>query len=275
MSNTASHRLTSDSAAKNKALVFTSAGDEANIHHWLNGNPAFDLHITYYGEQQGKYSELTPHYTARKGGKFPNLLHLYQQHPEFIQQYAAILVMDDDVIISTDEINRLFEVQQQRDLWLLQAAFNRSGKISHRLTCYNPTTYLRFSNFAEMTCPLFRTDKLIQFLNIFDPKLNGFGTDHWYMHSLGDKLQGHVAIIDEVTCLNPKDDSKRHGREINRLQSTAERRKIWATIAQKEGIPFYGQKMKIYSKVKRPLYQQLVYAPLKFILKKTQQLHSK
>ncbi len=238
-------------------LVFTSAGDNSNLYGWLDGKPKFDLFVNYYGEQKNRYKELTLYYMQSKGGKFSNLQCLYKQHPGFLKQYRAILVIDDDIIISCQQINRLFSIQQERDLWLLQPAFDPRGKVSYKITRHNPSCYLRYCNFVEMTCPLFRTDKLLGFLDIFDSCLTGWGADYWYMNYLGGSLHRRVAIIDEVTCINPMDEMKSNGlREIDRLQSRKQRRNTWRALAKKKNIPVQGEKQKVYEKLKLPFFKR-------------------
>ena len=80
-----------------------------------------------------------------------------------LSRYSAILVMDDDVLISGSSISRLFEIRERHDLWALQAAFSPRGKISWPITEARRRNALRFTNFIEMTCPLFRRDKLDDF----------------------------------------------------------------------------------------------------------------
>ena len=123
-------------------LVFTSAGDNANIHHWKNGRQNFDLWISYYGDTEQKYLDLSDFYIAKKGGKFPNLHYVFEHWEDILDHYQAILVMDDDIIISGCSISRLFEVREQYDLWLLQPAFDSRGKISHPITQVKPFTLM-------------------------------------------------------------------------------------------------------------------------------------
>ena len=59
-------------------LVYTSAGDNANLIKWIKGNRYFDLWVTYYGNCEGRYREFADYYNIRKDGKFPNLYHAYQ-----------------------------------------------------------------------------------------------------------------------------------------------------------------------------------------------------
>lgn len=217
-------------------LVFTSAGEKANLHFWLKGKKRFDLWICYYGDEENRYSDQCEYYIKRKGGKFPNLHYIYRHWSSILDEYEAILVMDDDIVIRATAISRLFEIRQQYDLWLLQAAFNPLGKISHAITQVTPSNLLRYTNFVEVTCPLFRKDKLDAFMKIYDPLLVGWGVDWWFLESLGEDLQGKVAIVDAISCINPGEWTKGKQREIELLQEKSIRISNWEEVKKRHNI---------------------------------------
>ena len=221
--------------ARSKYLVFTSAGDKSNLNYWFRGKHNFDLWINYYGDVEGRYENDCDFYTSKKGGKFPNLHYVYHCWAELISSYDSILVMDDDIIIRGEEINRLFEIRSEYDLWLLQPAFDPRGKISHRVTRNNPLTSLRYTNFVEVTCPLFRKDKLDEFMQIYDPSVVGWGVDLWFLDSLGEAAK-KVAITDDITCINPADSMKQGQREIDLLQTTSKRIQNWERVKEQYNI---------------------------------------
>jgi hypothetical protein len=217
-------------------LVFTSAGDNANLHCWLKGYRNFDLWVSYYGDVEDRYKDHSDFYIAKKGGKFPSFHYVYQHWEHILNHYQAILVMDDDIIINGSAISRLFEIREQYDLWLLQPAFDPRGKISHLITRVKPFIFLRYTNFVEVTCPLFRTDKLHDFLKVYDPLLVGWGIDWWYSSLLPRDIKGKVAIIDRISCINPRDKIKGNQREIDLLQDKPTRIKIWERIKEQHNI---------------------------------------
>lgn len=206
---------------------------------WLLGERHFDIWICDYGEQAGRYKDIVEFYSKRKGGKFPNLYWCYQHYKDRLSQYEAILVSDDDMLIDTQSINRLFEIRTQYDLWALQPANRLKGKVSTKITRTRPFRKLRFTNFVEMAYPLIRTDKLFQYLEVYDPILVGWGNDWWLMHTLGTNLRNRVAIVDAVDCINPHDTDKGGHREISKLQPTRQRRMVWEEIKQQFGIREY------------------------------------
>lgn len=232
-------------------LVFTSAGDSSSLHHWRTGRRNFDLWVSYYGDEGDRYKNQCEFYIARKGGKFPNLSYIHRHWQNVLDQYDAIFVVDDDIIMDGSAISRLFEIREKYDLWLLQPAFDPRGKISHPITRAKPFSLLRYANFVEVTCPLFRRDKLDEFLQVYDPSLVGWGIDWWYMDLLNKDSQRKVAIIDAVTCINPHDKAKGNQREIDRLQDTPTRIMNWERIKKERNI-----------KVHRPVVLGSVTGPL-------------
>ena len=236
-----------------KNLVYTSAGDNANLIKWITGNRNFDLWITHYGNYQGRYRELADYYNIRKDGKFPNLYHAYHVWPYIFKQYEAILVMDDDILISPAKINRLFKIRKKYDLWILQPAFDPKGKISHRITRVKPYTMLRYTNFVEVTCPLFRQDKLERFMRIYNPVLVGWGVDWWFLDVLRNDMKDKIAIIDWVTCINPLDSTKDGKREIDRLQTPNQRLETWKKIKRMHCIQNEEKGQMEYAFVPKPL----------------------
>lgn len=220
-------------APTSKYLVFTSAGDNSNLQHWLVGHKEFDLWISYFGNQENKFSEVADYYMMRKGGKFPALHNIYQQWPELLAQYDAIFVLDDDLIFSATDITRLFKIRERYDLWLLQPAFDKRGKISFKLNEVHPFSLLRYSNFVEVACPLFTKDHLFNFMAEYDPTLIGWGVDFWFSEQIAKQDAHHnkIAIIDLISCINPRDEKKiDNKREIDQLQSRDDRIATWENI---------------------------------------------
>ena len=218
-------------------LVYTSAGDRSNVSRWLKGPREFDLWLTYYGDRGHSLRAIADIYNVRKGSKFQNLHYAYRTWPSVFGKYDAIFVLDDDVVLSGRSVNRLFEIREQYDLWLLQPAFHPRGKISHPITRVRPECLLRFTNFVEMTCPLFRRDKLERFLEVYDPALPGYGMDWWFIEAMGDDVRGKIAIVDEVSCINPLEMVKGGlRREIDRLRPHHERVAKWEEIKKRYNI---------------------------------------
>jgi hypothetical protein len=237
--------------APSNNLVFTSAGDRSRLRGWLEGVRDFDLWVVYYGDKPGTFCDISDNYLVRKGSKFQNLHYCYQTHKHELDRYSAIMVLDDDILIDANGLTRLFAIREELDLWVLQPAFRIVGKISWDVTRVRPTAKLRYTNFVENTCPLFRRDKLDAFMSVYDPELVAYGTDWWFLQSMGTDLEGHVAIVDEVACVNPYDKSKGGIREIDRLQSAVQRKEVWKRMKALHGLDEMGRRQVEFRRIER------------------------
>jgi hypothetical protein len=240
---------------RQKNLVYTCAGDRSNILGWLKGKRNFDLWVTYYGDRAGRYNEIAEFYNTHKGKKFPNLHHVYERWPHVLGQYEAVFVVDDDIIMTGSEISHLFEIRSHYDLWLLQPAFHPKGKISHPITRVTPWYFMRYTNFVEVTCPLFKKDKLDEFMAIYNPaKLVGWGIDWWFLEILGPHLQGKVAVVDAVSCVNPRDREKGDALETDEPQyskfSRENQEKLWDDFYAETQIQSPRRGYEVYSAVR-------------------------
>ncbi len=237
--------------ARHPNLVFSSVGDQANCHRWLRGRRNFDIWVTYYGARPGPYLGMADYYHEHRGSKYQNLHVAYREWADLLARYRAIAVFDDDIIISGSRLSQLFEIRERYDLWALQPAFSPRGKISWPITRVDRRNELRFTSFVEMTCPVFRRDKLDAFMAVYDPELIGWGCDWWFLETMGRDLRGHVAVIDAITCINPHDCTKPAGREIERFASTPERKEAWIRIKERYRIQSEERGTQEYAAIRR------------------------
>lgn len=220
-----------------RRAVFTAAGDRNNISRWLDGPRDFALIIAYYGDDDKVFAELRSRSDIamrEKGGKFQILKTLFSRQPGLFDGFDHILVSDDDLIWSAADIDRAFALAAQFDLWVCQPAFDPSGRISFPVTAHHPGPQsLRFTTYVEVTCPLFRADKLRAFLNVFDGSMTGYGICSWFCNFLGKGLNMKLAILDAVMTINPHESTKPTGlREIDLLRPLPQRVEDWEYAAR-------------------------------------------
>jgi len=222
-----------------KYAIFTAAGDRHQIPLWLQGGDEreFALIAAYYGESDEVFGQIRAQADIAlraTGGKFQILKTLARRQPGLFEGFDFILVADDDLIWTTAAINRAFALAETFDLWLCQPAFDPAGRVSFAInTQFSGPQTLRYVNFVEMTCPIFRAGKLFDFLRVFDGGMCGYGTDFWFCDALGGGLNLKFAILDEVTVLNPDESSKAGGwREIDKLQPLEARIAEWQAASR-------------------------------------------
>ena len=238
---------------QNKNLVFTSAGDKTNfVTHWLDRqfHRNFDVWVVYYGDSEtDKYKENVDHWERRKGSKFQNFYHMWKKYKAHLKKYKKIFVLDDDIIFSTTDINRCFEMSYLHELWLLQPTFRLGGKISHEITKQKPNSVLRYSNFVEVNTPLFDKEILDDIMKKYDPVLIEDGVDFLISYILTrrkDYHQKRIALLDNVSCVNPHDIYKGGAREVDRVGPSFKRMGIWNKFARKHKINFGVKDIKMY-----------------------------
>src|SRR5215469_4320961 len=107
--------------------LFTSAGDKNAIRLWLSGDGPrrWDLVVAYYGDSDREFSELSElcNYSYRtRGFKYQNLKKLLVQDPRFFDRYSHVWACDDDIVMSTPQINQAFELTEELGFWVAQPA---------------------------------------------------------------------------------------------------------------------------------------------------------
>lgn len=226
-----------------RRCVFTSAGDRNAVRQWLppGGEPAFDLLVAFYGDDDTRFAELREVATKVwriKGGKMQNLHALVQAGQIDLSSYSHVWLPDDDIQIEPADIPRLFDLAAIYDLWVSQPAHAEGSRVSWPVTKAAETRdQIRLTDFVEVACPLFRRDKLTAFLAVYDGSLIDWGVDWWFGHVLGAAWSGRFAVIDAITARNPEARTKAGGhREIDRLQSADARRAAWFALRDARGI---------------------------------------
>lgn len=244
-------------------LIYTSAGAAANVRQWhASKSRNYDIWITNYTDTKSFHKEYADYYNERKGSKFHNLKAIIDEHRDLLGRYKAIMVADDDIIISPKSLSTLFTLLMENDIWVLQPAFSRFGKISHGITRRKLKPSLRYTNFIEVTCPIFRTEKLLDFMSVYRPELSlAYGVDWWFLHHLGKDEQDRYAISDKYYCINPRDYFKPDGRrEVDRLYNQAQRLSMWEDIKREIGIDSFEQQE--FSRVEKSLPELIAACPM-------------
>lgn len=220
-----------------RSCIFTSAGDRNAVRQWLpaDGSRPFDLLIAFYGDDDARFEELRAIATRIwriKGSKMQNLHALVQGGEIDLSAYDQVWLPDDDVLIAPADIPRLFGLAAAYDLWVSQPAFIEGSRASSPVIRMAATReQIRLTTFVEITCPLFRRDRLEAFLAEYDGSLVSWGIDWWFAHVLGARWSGRFAVIDAITACNPQTGLKPGGfREIDRLQAPEERRDSWIAL---------------------------------------------
>ena len=170
-----------------------------------------------------------------KNTKFNALQFINQSIPGYLNHYQSIWVCDDDIIIDPAQACQLPDIIRNFGLSVLSPAHSPEGKLSHRIMVQQAGDhFLRFTNFVEMTCPMFTGPALLDFLHQYDGSLSGFGMDWWYGNVLRMNSAPSGAITDAISIVNPHDQQKTGGhREISSFADDNLRKAEWKQAMEK------------------------------------------
>lgn len=183
----------------NSYLVISAIGDDSLHKEWVSGgNRTFDIILISY-EDGEVYDTDIDFIIKQKGQKYPMLKGFIKNNKDLIRKYSYIWLPDDDLSISTDGINRLFDISEQYGLYISQPSL--SGHASHDITLRVDDTGVRFTNFVEVMGPLFKSEILLKLYRTFDENPSSFGLDYLWPYLLGYP-EDKIAIIDDVNMVH-------------------------------------------------------------------------
>ena len=165
-------------------------------------NPArlFDLAVNDW-TGSGKFStaaQQAEYRFAEKGHKWPTLARLLPQLPPY-RYYAFI---DEDIDVSVDTLNKLFQTGDLLSLSLYQPALTTRSHYSHEFSRVDPAGYVRATTFVEIMVPFFSHEALAKCAPTFTLSELGWGLEYLWNEIL--RSQG-MAIVDRfpVTHIRP------------------------------------------------------------------------
>lgn len=186
-----------------KNAVFVSAGKESLHRQLLKGDADFDLHLLIYDDSYDLFCHDTEFISVQSGYKMDMTYRYLKCHPEFLENYEYFFLMDDDIEMGTEEVNKLFGMMRKYNLKIAQPSLVMSY-CSYEHTLHHPLCVLRYTNFVEMMIPCFSREALLQVLPTFEVKTRWRGIEfHWPFLINSNKLD--MAIIDlvEARHVNP------------------------------------------------------------------------
>ena len=186
--------------APRKYLVISPTGADVSFHtQWTSGNRLFDLMLVNYGTIDQRYKQDCELYYQMRGFKLEILAAAISAFAARISEYEAVWLPDDDLSIDTAQIDKLFQLHTRFNLDLSQPSV--TGPQFHPTTRHHPGLTLRYVNFVEMMCPLFRTSTLFELLDTFTSNRSGFGVDWLWSKRLAGRK---IAVIDAVSVEHTK-----------------------------------------------------------------------
>ena len=224
-------------------MIFTSAGDNTDFVKWWcsKDKQNYDIYVYYYGKNSDNfalYEKNVTHIERSSGSKFQNFYKFWNKYPEVINEYDRFFILDDDIEIRYEDINKMFNISREYNLDICAPCFTPQSKISHEVTKHRPNILLSYTNLVEVNTPLFSRNALNKLMKVYDPVLIGWGIDILYIWANGCDRQKSYAIVHSIQCTNPKDSLKRNKiRELEHIKDCNIRNVIWNNFSKKINCP--------------------------------------
>lgn len=181
-----------------KNAVFVPVGKDSLHRQLLKGDADFDLHLLIYDGSYNKFCNDSDFIACDAGYKMDMTYRYLHRHPDFFEKYEYFFLLDDDIVISTEDVNRLFSMMREYQLKIAQPSLVMSY-YTYKHTAFHPFYILRYTNFVEMMMPCFSRDALKAVLPTFEQKIRWCGIEmHWPV--LVGSNHKDMAIVDAVSA---------------------------------------------------------------------------
>lgn len=181
-----------------KNAVFVPVGKDSLHRQLLKGDADFDLHLLIYDGSYNKFCNDSDFVACDAGYKMDMIYRYLYRHPELFEKYEYFFLLDDDIVISTEDVNRLFSMMREYQLKIAQPSLVMSY-YTYKHTAFHPFYILRYTNFVEMMMPCFSRDALKAVLPTFEQKIRWCGIEmHWPV--LVGSNHKDMAIVDAVSA---------------------------------------------------------------------------
>ncbi len=180
-----------------KNLVIVRAGDNSLHEGWLEGERNWDVIVSCFGESPQKWQRDDIVHLVYAGGKFDGIYDAFQQQPDLLDKYDYIMMADDDFLMTTSDINRLFDVMREHHLQIGHPSFSYQSYGLYFPAYHNPNFQLRFINFVENGVTCLHRSVWQQILPLYKNNPLGHYIDNFWAR-LTEVPARQVALIDQI-----------------------------------------------------------------------------
>jgi hypothetical protein len=154
-----------------------------------------------------------------QGTKFTAVYRLMDEQPDFFQPYDYVLFLDDDILVSEDQLTRLFKLVQTLNLKLAQPALCQESAHTWPVLVEQSGSLGRYLNTVEIMMPVVSREALNLGAYLFGRTISGWGLDF----ALGDIIRRkfgkrEIGVIDAISVLHTKEVNTEGGAYYRMLQ---------------------------------------------------------
>ncbi len=186
------------SSDPNRYLLISRVGPHSLHPAWLAaaGERGFDVLLSAYHADVPAPSDAGVVFEFRPGSKVAGYAGVLHAHAELISRYDYVALFDDDLLITSGDLRRLFDMVAANRLKIAQPALTHDSHFTFGALLSDAAFRLRFVNYIEMMCPIFRTDILRKIQPLFSMGYES-GIDLIWCNLVASS-PADFAVIDEI-----------------------------------------------------------------------------
>jgi hypothetical protein len=198
-------RLERDSRTGQRPFaVYLQCGGGSLHAQWLTGRlRSWDLIVNHY---DGAFRRSIPcdvelhQEGVLPGTKFTAMHGLLERWPDLLARYDFVLLLDDDVVIPGQGLERLFHMAADNGLDLAQASLSSDSHSFFEVFRHRGGAALRPVRGVEIMMPLLSRRALRLAGPLFGETISGWGLDYALAEIVARDLGGRVAVVDDVVA---------------------------------------------------------------------------
>lgn len=163
-----------------KNLLITTIGKYNHFSAWIDGERDYDIAVVIYDDSvQPKVSDNTCLVVERfKTFKYEGIKRLFDLHPT-LSDYDYFWMPDEDIWAKPEDINRIFTLTKERELWLSQPSIldTHDSFPSWKCFAHRPNVDLVHTNFIEVMCPCVSRKAMKKIYPLLNKSKSGWGLD--------------------------------------------------------------------------------------------------
>jgi hypothetical protein len=192
-----------------QANLVLQRGGDSSLHasYFALPGPArnWDFHLSYFGKTDKPWLPPGPGVSwSADGGsnKFSGVADCLDNARLDIAPYRYIALVDDDVLLTSDQISVAFSLRHAHQLAGAALSLNPWGFWEHAYTLRDPRFALRMVSRTEPIFGIFRADLLAALLPAFRLPGNGWAMDHVIAAHAGSL--GPLAVLDAASLVHAR-----------------------------------------------------------------------
>jgi Protein of unknown function (DUF707) len=195
----------------NRFLLISRVGPQSLHMGWLHPvhDRGFDILLSSYDPQMTGPDLPGVTFEHRPGRKVAGYAEVLAAYADRIAHYDYVALFDDDLIIDSASVKRLFETVAALDLKIAQPALTHDSHFTYAALLQDRAFAFRYVNYIEMMCPVFRRDVLLAIRPLFSMGYES-GIDLAWCNVVA-ATSTDFAVIDSVTV--------QHVRPVGQMKS--------------------------------------------------------